>query len=83
MSHPPESGTKETTVINGGLFVFYASCAAVSIGAAIGASGWFVYGSVFWTGFGLLWILAGTVGCLLGLRAAREVDRKASPPGAD
>ena len=62
----------EQTLWSPALAGFYGGCAAVSIGAAIAASGWIVLDRMTLVTVGLVMVIAGTVTCLRCLRAARR-----------
>ncbi len=51
---------------------FYGGCAAVSIGAAIAASGWIVFDRMTMVTVGLVLVIGGSVACMRCLRAARK-----------
>lgn len=72
MSQPPVKPTGEQTVLSPALVGFYGGCAAVSIGAAIAASGWIVFDRMTMVTLGLVMVIAGTAACMCGLRAARK-----------
>jgi len=67
---------EEKTRWSPGLTAFYVGCGAVSLGAAVGFSGWFVFRKydvfpVVVTA-GVLLVVSGCVAMLLGLKAARR-----------
>ena len=70
----------EQTTWSLGLIGFYASCAAVSLGAAIAAVSWLTFGGREGTtgigAFGLTLSLTGVVGALFSLRSARRERRR-------
>jgi hypothetical protein len=70
MVHAPEP-----TRFSPGLIGFYASCATVSLGAAVGAVAWIVFGGKDAAGtvavLGGLMIVAGLIGAIRFLKAAR------------
>ncbi len=72
MSQPPPKPMGEQTVFSPALVGFYGGCAAVSLGAAIAASGWIVFDRMTMVTVGLVMVIAGTAACMRGLRAARK-----------
>jgi len=75
MSDKPEFKTEPTTW-SPGLIGFYASCAAVSIGAAVAAMVLVVFPDEDFTvpaaGFGIFMVVGGGIGCWRCLKAARH-----------
>ena len=72
MSQPPPKPTGEQTILSPALVGFYGGCAAVSIGAAIAASGWIVFDRMTMVTIGLVMVIGGSFACLRCLRAARR-----------
>ena len=65
----------EPTKFSPGLIGFYASCAMTSLGAAVAAVGWVVFGGEDFANtvgtVGVVMIVAGILGALRFLKAAR------------
>lgn len=63
-----------------GLLGFYASCAGVSLGAAIAFGGWFFFESTGGLAFGIAMSAVSAVTCFVSLRAARRPPPARSGP---
>ncbi len=72
MSEAPRKPTVERTTLSVGLIGFYAGCAAVSLGAAIAASGWIVFSHQGMAALGLFMVVGGAIACFRCLRSARR-----------
>ena len=72
MSQPRQKPIDEQTVLSPALIGFYGGCAAVSIGAAIAASGWIVFDRMTMVTIGLVMVIGGSFACLRCLRLARK-----------
>lgn len=72
----PPAHNPEPTTFSPGLIGFYASCAVVSLGAAVASVGGIVFGGQEYAGtvitVGVLMILVGGLGAFRFLRAARS-----------
>jgi hypothetical protein len=79
---PPRSGAVENTRWSPGLLGFYASCAGVSLGAAIGFGAYKFFNSVGGLTFGIALSAVSCVTCYLSLVAARRppADKPPSSP---
>ncbi len=73
---PRPRSSVEHTKWSPGLLGFYASCAGVSLGAAIAFGSWFFFDSVGGLVFGCVMSGVSCVTCFFALRAARR------PPSA-
>ena len=72
MNRSPQSPREERTAWSPALIGFYVGCAMVSIGAAVAASAWIVFGTPTLVAAGLVMVTVGTFACLRCLRAARQ-----------
>ena len=76
MANEPEPKKNEKTTWSPGLIGFYLSCTAVSLGAAIAAVGGFLFAgqplATTLITIGVVMCLAGAVGALRFLKAARK-----------
>ena len=72
MSGTPQGPRGEPTAWSPALIGFYVGCAMVSIGAAVAASAWIVFGVPSMVAVGLVMVAVGTFACLRCLRAARR-----------
>jgi hypothetical protein len=71
-SQPPRRSHVEHTKWSPGLLGFYASCAGVSLGAAIAFGSWFFFHSQAGLVFGCVMSGVSCITCYFALRAARR-----------
>ena len=81
---PPAPQQRDEAKLSPALYAFYASCAVVSLGAAIAASCWITFGErpiarkIAWVGVAM--IVLGITGAFVFLKRARAHETKPQKP---